>query len=437
MKPVTKILKKYIALSILLFSASVFSQEAPFSQDKILEIQDRVNSMSVFQLNDRKAQLLLETEELEKEQSTSQSPARLKSIANRLNEVFVELNMIQKAFVLIGGAGILGSLADDDSRDTTAPIVTVTSGTDTVELGGTWTDAGATATDLSGTVTVVTTGTVDTDTVGTYTITYSATDAYDNTGTATRTVTVVDTTAPIVTVTSGTDTVELGGTWTDAGATADGGETVKTTGTVDTDTVGTYTITYSATDASENTGTATRTVTVEDTAGPEFTSLATFSAAENQTAIGTVTANDPAGTVTFIVSGSELAITTSGVLTFTSEPDYETKKTYTATVTASDGTNTNTQVITVSVLDDNDNRPVITSPDTFVVDENQLSVGTVTFTDADAGSDDPDWRGFFIRSGADRDSFNIGFKTGVITFKEAPDFETKSLFNSQTKSSNY
>jgi hypothetical protein len=41
----------------------------------------------------------------------------------------------------------------------------------------------------------------------------------------------------------------MGSTWTDAGATADGGETVTSSGTVDTSTVGTYTITYSATDA--------------------------------------------------------------------------------------------------------------------------------------------------------------------------------------------
>ena len=64
------------------------------------------------------------------------------------------------------------------------------------------------------------TGTVDTSTVGTYTITYSATDASGNTSSETRTVTVVDTTAPVISVTSGTDTVELGATWTDAGATA-------------------------------------------------------------------------------------------------------------------------------------------------------------------------------------------------------------------------
>ena len=43
----------------------------------------------------------------------------------------------------------------------------------TVELGGTYTDAGATATDISGSVSVVSSGTVDTNTVGTYTISYS------------------------------------------------------------------------------------------------------------------------------------------------------------------------------------------------------------------------------------------------------------------------
>ena len=48
---------------------------------------------------------------------------------------------------------------------------------------------------------------------------------------------------------------------------------------------------------------------------PVFTSGATFSAAENQTSIGTVTATDSdSASITFTVSGSELAITSGGVL---------------------------------------------------------------------------------------------------------------------------
>ncbi len=85
---------------------------------------------------------------------------------------------------------------------------------------------------------------------------------------------------------------------------------------------------------------------------PQFTSGANFSAEENQTAIGTVTATDADGdTVSFTISGSELQITSAGVLSFVSAPDYESKDTYTATVTASDGTNTTTQDITVTVTD--------------------------------------------------------------------------------------
>ena len=50
------------------------------------------------------------------------------------------------------------------------------------------------------------------------------------------------------------------------------GETVSSSGSVDTNTVGTYTITYSATDAAGNTSTATRTVNVVDTTPPVITS---------------------------------------------------------------------------------------------------------------------------------------------------------------------
>ena len=52
-------------------------------------------------------------------------------------------------------------------------------------------------------------------------------------------------------------TVELGETYTDAGATAmdanHGTTSVTSSGTVDTDTVGSYTVTYTATDKDGNT----------------------------------------------------------------------------------------------------------------------------------------------------------------------------------------
>ena len=80
---------------------------------------------------------------------------------------------------------------------------------------------------------------------------------------------------------------------------------------------------------------------------PIFTSSAAFSADENQTGIGSVTATDPEGdTLTFSVSGSDLSITSEGVLTFKSAPDYETKSSYTATVGVTDGSLIDSQIIT-------------------------------------------------------------------------------------------
>ena len=192
--------------------------------------------------------------------------------------------------------------------------------------------------EFHGTTAVTTSGTVDTNTVGSYTITYTATDKDGNSASATRTVNVVDTTDPVVTI-SGVSpvTVELGDTYTDAGATAtdlSGTIEVVTSGTVDTDTVGEYTLTYTATDASGNSGTASRTVNVTDTVAPVFTSSSTFTIDENVTAVGNVTATDE-DTITFTIgettsggfSGTgqyvapQLQITSSGALSFDKAPD--------------------------------------------------------------------------------------------------------------------
>ncbi|MBB20197.1 MAG: hypothetical protein CMP20_12160 [Rickettsiales bacterium] len=116
-------------------------------------------------------------------------------------------------------------------------------------------------------------GSVDTSTIGTYVLTYTATDASGNQASTTRTVEVVeatpdDQTAPVITLNGGNQTITVGDTWVEPGYTAtdnvDGVLTgaVVVTGTINTAQAGTYTLTYSVTDAAGNTGTATRTVTV-------------------------------------------------------------------------------------------------------------------------------------------------------------------------------
>ena len=164
--------------------------------------------------------------------------------------------------------------------DTTAPVISLAgSSSVTHEQGTSYTDPGATSSDsVEGSLTVVITGTVDTATAGIYTLTYTATDSMGNTTAVTRTVTVSDTTAPVISLIGSSSVAHEQGTpYTDPGATSsdtvdDLGMTVVTTGTVDTATAGTYTLTYTATDGAGNvSNVVTRTVTVSDTIAPVIT----------------------------------------------------------------------------------------------------------------------------------------------------------------------
>ncbi|MFZ3011410.1 MAG: immunoglobulin-like domain-containing protein [Minisyncoccia bacterium] len=77
--------------------------------------------------------------------------------------------------------------------DTTAPIITLNGITPDIEVGGSYTELGATATDaVDGLFAATPSGSVDTNVVGTYTITYTATDVAGNIATPViRTINVV------------------------------------------------------------------------------------------------------------------------------------------------------------------------------------------------------------------------------------------------------
>ncbi|HHX16549.1 MAG TPA: DUF5011 domain-containing protein, partial [Mollicutes bacterium] len=190
----------------------------------------------------------------------------------------------------VSGSYYLWATATDISDNTTTtrsnvfnldnekPVITINGNSNiTINKGSPYSDEGATATDnIDTTVTVTATGSVNPNIVGTYTITYNATDSAGNTATpVVRTVNVVDVSAPVITILgSNPVTIEVKSSYSDAGATAvddvDGDVTSKitTTGTVNPNALGTYTITYTVKDTSGNTATATRTVKVVDTTKP-------------------------------------------------------------------------------------------------------------------------------------------------------------------------
>ena len=170
--------------------------------------------------------------------------------------------------------------------DTTLPVIALLGDNPvTIEVGDTYTDAGATAADTyDGDITssIVTVSTVNTAIVGVYTVCYNVSDASGNTAAElTRTVNVEDTTLPVITLLGDNPvTIEVGSTYTDAGATAtdtyDGDITssIVTVSTVNTAIVGVYTVSYNVSDASGNAAAeVTRTVNVVDTTLPVITLL--------------------------------------------------------------------------------------------------------------------------------------------------------------------
>ena len=194
----------------------------------------------------------------------------------------VDVNTVGTYTVTYNVSDAAGNAATQVTRtinitpDVTIPVITLLGEAEvSLELGSTYTDAGATAVDnIDGDITanIVTVNSVDVNTVGTYTVTYNVSDAAGNAATqVTRTVNITpDVTIPVITLLGESEvSLELGSIYTDAGATAidniDGDITanIVTVNSVDVNTVGTYTVTYNVSDAAGNAATqVTRTVNI-------------------------------------------------------------------------------------------------------------------------------------------------------------------------------
>ena len=174
----------------------------------------------------------------------------------------------------------------EDPVDTTPPVITLL-GDDPLILivGDTYTDPGATANDdVDGDITgniVVGGDVVDPNTEGTYIVTYNVSDAAGNPAVeVTRTVNVnalPDSTPPVITlVGDNPQVIEVGNAYSELGATAtddvDGdisGNIVIDASAVDTNTVGSYNVTYNVSDTAGNPAIEViRTVDVVDTTLP-------------------------------------------------------------------------------------------------------------------------------------------------------------------------
>ena len=145
----------------------------------------------------------------------------------------VDVNTVGTYTVTYNVSDAAGNAASQVSRtvtitpDVTIPVITLLDDVEvSIELGSTYIDAGATAIDnIDGDITsaIVVANSVDINTVGTYTVTYNVSDAAGNAATQViRTVNITpDVTIPVITLLGESEvSLELGSTYTDAGATA-------------------------------------------------------------------------------------------------------------------------------------------------------------------------------------------------------------------------
>ena len=137
---------------------------------------------------------------------------------------------------------------------------------------------------------------------------------------------------------------------------------------------------------------------------------------ENDSLTFTLTGTDAAA---FAISATgELSFVTN--TSFASPADIDTNNVYDITIAVSDGVLTTTKDFSITVVENT--APRFTSGSTFSATENQNLAANINAYD-----DNGDTISYSLE-GADSASFNINSKSGVLTFIEAPDYETKNSY---------
>ncbi len=285
--------------------------------------------------------------------------------------------------------------------DTSAPVITlVGANPQTIEVGSPYVELGAIALDnydgdLTGSI-VIDASAVDTATLGTYPVTYDVSDSSGNVAArATRTVEVRDTTPPVISlVGTNPQSVVVGGTYVELGATAsdnyDGdltGSIVIDASAVNTGTPGSYTVTYDVGDSSGNAAAqVVRTVVVEDVSLVATPDTATTP--EDTPATIDVLAND-SGTgplsLVGIASPQNGAVSIVGdSVRYEPNPDWFGTDTFAYTVT--DGVSSDTATVTITVTPQNDAPSLVDPGDQSGIEGDEVTLGLVaTDPDADDG----------------------------------------------------
>ncbi len=171
-----------------------------------------------------------------------------------------------------------------------------------------------------------------------------------------------------------------------------------------------------------------------DTTAPIITSETTGTNLDENSGAGqtvyTITASDDSGIASYGIGGTDVSllsvVITTGDVTLNADPDYETKSSYSFTVTATDnaGNTSASTTVTFSINDLDDTSPVVTSGSTGInLDENSgagQTVYTITATDA-VGVES------YAIDGTDASLLSVNSSTGVVSLTADPDYETNPV----------
>ena len=196
----------------------------------------------------------------------------------------------------------------------------------------------------------------------------------------------------------------------------------------------TYELNLSAFDGSLTTYAAISVTVNNIDEAPSFTAASeSLSVSENTSgSVYQAQATDPEqATLTYSTSGADASLFTldssSGELSFTSAPDFETPldqgadNTYQLDITASDGANSASQALSISVTNLNEAHSFASTSVSLSSEENNASFAYT----ADAAIDPDQGQTLSYQlSGSDQPAFNFDPDTRILSFKANPDFET-------------
>ena len=189
-----------------------------------------------------------------------------------------------------------------------------------------------------------------------------------------------------------------------------------------------YSISYNVNDGTE---TVSQDLSIsikdENDVPPTISNLAaTIEIAENTTDVLTVSASDDeGGDLIYTITGDDagsLSISSSGVITFNTAPNFEVKATYAITVNVSDGVNSSSQDLTINITDVNDAPTFVDLAFEYSITEGTTALGSFSVVDEDTADQTT------TITGDDAGKFSLTNEDGDATldlaFTTAPDYSS-------------